>query len=479
MIDEYQKENDFLLQNFMEKTFLASWRLQWKRYVEKDEEAQRIFREKDIFYGNYSSFEFQLNSYCDLDCMYCYEQRYGNKYFPGDTANKKTVLHNVDLILDWLYENKMFPKIELFSGDPLVQDIGHDVIEKIIEVAEKGRKVTQFISVPTNMGVLLHPKRLERLEQNIERAKKVGITLALSASVDGAFMEENRPFRRKDKFRRDEKYYDDLFKFGKKYNLGFHPMVYSNNIKDWIFNFLWFQEKFLEYEINWTNLYLLEIRNIEWTEEDCKELYDYMRWLVHWSFNQVGKNPLAYGNGSQMFNILASGFMTNGRGIGCSIQSSLQLRVGDLSWAMCHRLMYDKLNAGKFEVVDDKITGKFISSNFESHIGLQAADTLSFPYCETCMLKFLCNAGCLGSNYESTGDPYTTHPSVCRIEHFKILGILQGLADCDLLPQTISLLEERKKTSIMMFLETGLVKFGEQFDYTEKIKEYKKIREEK
>jgi radical SAM protein with 4Fe4S-binding SPASM domain len=468
MRQTYKQQNDELLQNMMEKTYFASWKLNWKRIVDKDPEAAKKWKENDIFYGNYLSLEFQLNQHCDLDCLYCYEQRYGDIYFPGKTSDKKIVAHNVDLMLDFLYENKMYPRIEIFSGDPLVQTIGHTVIDKIITAAENGRQITSDISVPTNMSMLLYPNRRKSIEDLIERGRKVGIRISLSASVDGAFMEENRPFKRKDKVR-DAKYYDDLFRFAKKYSMGFHPMIYSHNMKNWKKNFMWFQKMFQKYDIPWTSLYLLEIRNIEWTDDDLYELYDFMRWLVHWTFNKLGRNPFAYGTGGQYFNILASGFNTNGRGIGCSIQSSLQLRMGDFSWAMCHRLMYDKLNVGKFEVVDDKLTGKFDSANIEAHIGLQSADTLSFPKCETCMLKHLCNAGCLGSNFESTGDPYTTHPSVCQVEHYKILGILQGLADNKLLGHVLSLVSDPKRISINELLRTGLVKYNETYNFTENV----------
>jgi len=46
--------------------------------------------------------------------------------------------------------------------------------------------------------------------------------------------------------------------------MGFHPMIYSNKIEYWIDNFLWFQKMFYKYGINPFNVYLLEVRNVEW-----------------------------------------------------------------------------------------------------------------------------------------------------------------------------------------------------------------------
>lgn len=461
----YNDENNVLLQNFMEKTYFHVWKTLWKKNVDNDTNAINLINNNEIFYGNYSSLELQLNSYCDLDCLYCYEQKYGETYFPNGTGNKKTVLHNTQLILDFLYKNKMFPHIEIFSGDPLVQSLGHDVIEKIIEMAEDNKKITNSISIPTNMSFLLHPDKKNRIELLMDRAQKVGIRISLSASVDGKYMEMNRPFKRSDKFKRDDAFYDDLFSFAKKYGTGFHPMLYSNNIKMWKQNFLWFQEQFEKYKIRWDGLYLLEVRNVEWSNDELYHLYDFLRWLVHWTFNKLNKNVNDYLLHNRVFNILNAPFGTSGRGIGCSIQSTLQLRVGDLSWAMCHRLMYDKYQSGKFIVENDEITGKLESYNVESFIGLQASDVKSFPNCESCSVKHLCHGGCLGSNYESTGDPYTTHPIVCQVEHYKILGILQGLADTNLLVPMMARVTSNKQISIQNLINAGLIKFNEEYNW--------------
>ena len=447
---DYKAENDLLLQNFMERTFFTAWKRN-----KCTPENLKVVKQNEIFYGNYSHLEMQLNPYCDLDCLYCYEQKYGDEYFPQGTTDKKKVLHNVDLLLDYLVKNDYTPVIELFSGDPLVQDLGHDVIDKILDRAEKGQKITDFISIPTNMGVLLHPKRLERLENNIARANKLGVRIGLSASVDGLYMEENRPFKRPDKFKRDDKFYDDLFKFAKKYGIGFHPMIYSNNMKDWKKNFLWFQSKFEEYDLPWRNIYLLEVRNIEWTTDELEELYEFCKWLVGWTINKLNGDVKAYGVGN-FFNILGGGLSQNGRGIGCSIQSTPQIRMGDLSWGLCHRLMYDKYVTGRFKVENDEIVG-VESLNVEAQIGMGSASTTNFPYCENCLLKYTCSAGCLGSNYESTGDPFTTHPSVCRAEHYKFLGLLHGMRDNGILPNVQSMIHENKNLTIEQFKKFGLL----------------------
>jgi len=42
-------------------------------------------------------------------------------------------------------------------------------------------------------------------------------------------------------------------------------MIYSNMIEYWSDNFLWFMRNYVKYGIPLNNLYLLEIRNVEWS----------------------------------------------------------------------------------------------------------------------------------------------------------------------------------------------------------------------
>jgi len=439
----YQEENNLLLKNYLDRTFFNAWR-------NRDNEENN-----PIFYGNYKQLELNLNGSCDLDCTYCYIKKHQHEFYPRGTKSKSKILENTDILLEWLYKNNLKPDLEIFSGDPLVQNLGHDVIELIIEKAEKYGPLSNHLSVPTNMGVLLHPERRARLEANMERAKKAGVHIGLSASVDGPFMEDNRPFERKNKFKRDDNFYHELFTWAKKYGLGFHPMVYSNNIHKWKDNFLWFQEMFKKYDLPWWNIYLLEVRNVEWTEDQCKGLYDFMRWLVGWTIDMVGGNLEAYGVG-KFFNILGSPFSTTGRGIGCSIQSSLQVRMGDLTWGLCHRLMYDKYNNGQFKVENGEIVD-IEAMNIEPFLAMNSVDRRNFTNCESCAIKEFCSAGCLGSNYETTGDIFTNAPTVCRMEHYKIMGLIHGLQDKNALHFVAARLSEEKKQALQILIEQNLV----------------------
>jgi len=57
-------------------------------------------------------------------------------------------------------------------------------------------------------------------------------------------------------------------------------MIYSNHIDKWIDNFIWFQDKFKEYDIYPFVLYLLEVRNAEWNKSQIIDMGIFMRFLV-------------------------------------------------------------------------------------------------------------------------------------------------------------------------------------------------------
>ena len=131
--------------------------------------------------------------------------------------------------------------------------------------------------------------------------RDINIRVGLSISMDGKFMEVNRPWRQVKRIKnemvtseeeiRDDEYYDKVFDFAVKYNAGFHPMIYSNNIENWKQNWLWFQEKFEEKGIPFSNIYLLEIRNEEWSERQIKDYSEFLDFIVEWTYNKLEKDP--------------------------------------------------------------------------------------------------------------------------------------------------------------------------------------------
>jgi len=445
----FQKENDELLTSLFERTFFSAWSPENRNNQQ---------------YANFQGLEIILNYDCNLGCQYCYVNRYGGKiptssnlpclYDPETYENEDKLLQNLDVLLNWLVENDYRPKIELFSGEPLVQQVAYKAIDMIIEKLSGSGGA---IIIPTNYTFILSDSLVEKVEKLIEKSFEHNVPVFLSASFDGKIIEQNRPFRYNIKNLeidqgiakwtyhgypdpRDDVYYDKAFAFSKKWDYGLHPMVYSNTVHLWRDNFLWFQRMFEKHGISFWNLYLLEVRNPEWTIKQIKDFGKFIEFLIKWSWNRVGGNFDAYINflfQGKGFNILNSGVSTIGRGLGCGYQSNFYVRLGDMGIVSCHRTSYDPFVFGHFEVENGRIEG-IRAKNVEYAVSSISLNSEYFPYCEQCVIRNLCPKGCLGAQMETTGDPFTPIPSMCMMEHEKIaamirtykqLNIFQGVLD--------------------------------------------------
>lgn len=435
-LEQYRLEQKELLNNFLERTFYNSWR-------------NKI--ELDSWRGNYCNLELYLNAKCELNCKYCYIAKFGDKYFPDPKAQEDSqIMKNLDILFNWLIKNNFKPKIELFGGDIFTRDIGFDVLDRIADFAEKNDSpIIRGLSIPSNMNFIKNERLTQRMINVKRRLFEKGIWASISASIDGKFMDDNRPNLNGKNIRNDD-FYHKVFSFAKNYECGFHPMIYSGNINKWKENFIWFQEMFEKYGIDWKNIYLLEIRNIEWTAEQCAEFGDFLSFLVEWAWNKCDHSYDKFKEflfNQRGFNILSSWLGTIGRGIGCSIQSTMCLRVGDLTFAPCHRLHYKFMESGNFVVENNEIVD-INAKNIELFLAINSFKSENMPYCETCIIKNLCSSGCLGSQYEETGDPFTPIPSVCRMEFAKIASLVKAFKKIGVYNNIKVLLGKEKKINL-------------------------------
>jgi len=416
-VTQYTKENSDVLKNLFNKTFFNGWAK--PRFDKKDEVFQSI--------------EIYLTPECNLGCEYCYVNKFSKDTYPKELRNSKTILNNLRLLLNWLIENKYTPKIDLFSGAGVESELGLEALELILDVYSKvdDSLKPEYISIPTNFTFITDDKITERVDSLMNNFKAINIHVGLSISVDGKYMEQNRPWKNPRMVNakmvtseteiRDDEYYDKVFDFAVKYNAGFHPMVYSHNIELWKKNWLWFQEKFEEKGIPFKNIYLLEIRNQEWTSNQILEYTDFLEFIIDWTFEKkFGKDPkkLADFILSAGYNTLRSPFLARGRGTTCSLQTTMFVRLGDLDIIGCHRQSYDGYDFGKFIVEDNKIVD-IEAKNLEMAIGILTFDLATQPYCEQCMLKDICSGGCMGAQLETNGDPFIPIPTVCDLLHHK------------------------------------------------------------
>jgi len=413
----YKEENDRLMQSILRGTFFNAY----KTYSDS------------LSNLNFKSLEMFISPVCNQSCEYCYLIRYGNGLYPKEIRDNSVILHNVDLLIDWIIKNEYKPKIDVFSGEIFSLPIGFEVLEKINRLSDT------TVVIPTNFTFI--PEQAERVKDLMQQYKERGNRLFLSASIDGKYCEGNRPSKNKI---RDDEYYDKVFEFCYENNFAFHPMIYSHRIECWKENFKWFIDMFKKHGFKGTPLYLLEVRNEEWTDSQIEIFEDFVYWLTDWCVRNE-KNLFKEG-----FNILSSMLSTIGRGIGCGIQSALYVRMGDLAILPCHRTSYKGLNYGKF-IVDGEIV-EIESENIENMVATYSFNADTLPVCESCMIKHVCSHGCLGCQFETVGDMFTPNPKVCQLEHAKVKGFVRALVNLGIYNEIVSQCSKEKQINF------GLVK---------------------
>jgi radical SAM protein with 4Fe4S-binding SPASM domain len=402
---------------------------------------------KPHFFG---TLELIVTADCNLACTYCYVRRYANKLYPVDIRDDKAIVRNTRLILEWLTENKLAPQtLELFSGSIFSQQVGWDVVDVILDVY---RKIEPFllpkaIVIPSNFTFVLEDEMILRIEEYIQSFKEIGIRFFLSGSIEGKYMEQNRPFKKNlslgDKLGehlyipsceepRDDDYYDKVFALCKKHRFGLHPMIYSKNIEHWKKNFLWFQEMLKKHGLSYNNFMMLEVRNEEWTEEECAEFSSFIEFALEYIFENIFHGDkdsfLKELKESRVLHTIFDSCVSDNisAGIPCALQNGMYVRLGDLHIVPCHRTSYRGLEFGKFVVEKDKITN-IEAINIELATQILTFDHKTLPMCVNCVIKEVCNMTCLGSNLETTGDLFTPSPSVCRLNYARILGAVRAM----------------------------------------------------
>lgn len=430
------KENTDLVKNILNRTFFTAWKNQ-------------KYKENEDIYGNYASLEIQINASCDLKCKYCYYTNHGKDLYPAKIAKPDLVLKNLDILLDWLSKNKYYPKFDFFSGEPFSQPVGFEALEKLIDWHIK-EGVDGQIAVPTNFSFIFSDDKTDEVERLLTKGRENGVGVFLSVSIDGKYCDANRPFR--DGRVRTDEYYDKVFAFAKKWRWSFHPMVYSENIEKWSDNFLWFQKNLKKHDIPWQSMYLLEVRNSEWTKDQLKEFYKFSRFVVKWAYEMSGVSKSdfpRYAFENKLFNLFSM-FSSAGRGIGCSIQSTMQLRLGDLTTTLCHRSAYDGLNLFRFAVEGDEIID-IEPLNYGMMVAMYSADNNVFPWCENCPIRDFCTGQCLGAMYELNGDPFVPIPTVCALEHAKVAAMMDEIVELGLFQYFYDFTD--KKDSMKLYMK--------------------------
>lgn len=387
-------------------------------------------------YKKVGQLELYLTSFCNLKCTYCYLNKYGHELYPVNATNFDEILNNIRMLLQYfLEEGFSFDNIDLFSGEVWGDKLGVGVLNLLLEFIGNGL-IIKSIMIPTNFTFLLHDDKTQIMEDFIQKFSDVGSHLQLSVSIDGKYLEDQtRPFKDitstgEVKYR-DDNFYDKLFKFCRKHNFLFHPMVAAYGIEKWIDNYKWYKDNMIKYEFpeGTDSIMMLEVRNGDWTPEKIEEYIKFIDFLIDDKIKDVGgiENFTKYLNnigGGPSSGYLPYTIPLSENTMPCTVQYQLTIRCGDLAIVGCHRMAYDDFVFGKFKVQDGRIV------DIESHnVEIAAKILLSNPMnsihgCDNCIYKKMCMKGCFGAQYEFGDEPFMPIESVCNLFKRKIPFIL-------------------------------------------------------
>ena len=399
------------------------------------------------YFINTQGIELIIRPECNQHCSYCYIANYGKELYP-DHLNKEQTLKNVDLFLDYIFVvRKNFPKtIELFAGDLFFDDIYFDILDLIEKYIKEIKKVhADYFKEFQNM-VIGCPSNLSWVYNSPEKVKKYrkyyhyfidnyNIFLNLSWSTDGLYATDSREQKEL-----TQEYFDNIFQFCCEFNVGFHPMIAAENIKSWCKNIDWWYEMFKKFDRvrpeGYFQPYLLEVRNDNWTDEDLEYFKKFLKHcmdlrlklvgndinkLAHHLLVGTGENgnlPFAAGSDPLCLHSLWNSDPNKGM-MGCSAQQLFHLNCTNLSVAFCHRTSYPVFTAGYFITdSDNQHIIDFKPQNLSAYLTMRSTNPRCFPICSKCELLDICKQGCLGAQFEHSGELYMPIPSLCKF--FKV-----------------------------------------------------------
>lgn len=429
---EYKQENDILFKSFLNNYFFRHW--------------TREGSQRDPFIGSYErGLEVFPTDSCNLACSYCYLKNFGDELFYNKHSKKpENALKNLSLLLGWLKEKDYVPdKLEVFSGDLFSLSYWEEYFQIIYDWLDSIERKEEFwpwknkgyflIMMPTNASFVADDDKAKKVENWIEKFKQVGVRLGLSLSFDGKVIDEiSRPYKNEKKHYTNE-FYDKVFLFARKHKCGMHPMLSSKNVHYWIENFKWFESMFEKHggtkKDALESIFVLEVRNPDWTKKDLEALMEFTEWTVDHAFNEIyNQDPAATFEGlvqKSSLQYIRSPFGYTARGMMCSIQSDFFVR-GDLTFGNCHRLGQEGYEGGQFIVEGDKITD-IDSINPELYMTVKTFNFREGPLCSNCPIRYICTGYCIGANYEMNGEYFAPIPTVCELEHVKAGSAIRAL----------------------------------------------------
>lgn len=434
----FQEENNELLQSIL-NSYYRFWKL--------DKKDQESFN--NGIPGNLT-FEIFVTPKCNQACSYCYLVKHGEELYPSSCVDNEKILSNLKILLNYCLESSFrFPKFDIFSGEILGTELGNKVLTIILDYIERGLQIDHIV-IPSNCSFLYNTKATEFIQKCIDRAASMGCRISISASVDGAIIDtKTRNFisgREVSEKLRTEEFYDRVFAFCRKNMYGVHPMVSALSVKYWIEQYDWWQDAIFR-RIGTPELYqysmFLEVRDNNWTDEAIR---DYLKFLNHmidadmkacWEGreDELLRIMLPAGNITGVserekelqevrVNYIPYRFPYKVMALGCSAQTSMSVRLGDLAIYPCHRTCYDKFIYGHYVVENGKITG-LKAKNVLLANRIINQSTKGMMRCNSCSIDHYCIRGCYGAQYEASKELFYPCETVCRFNKIRLLFLYE------------------------------------------------------
>lgn len=413
------------------------------------------------YYQCFKQINFIIRPECNQQCEYCYLYKHGDELYP-DSYTNESVLENLNLFLDYLYNNKkVFPwRFELFAGDLFFDDIFFDIMDmfekyfiniqnKYPEFFNKNSMFKQnehleelLIIIPSNLSfVYYHPEKAKKvIEYYNYFLEKYDVRIMFSWSTDGLYAANSR-----EKKELTQDYFDTILDFCIKTKTGFHPMVAPENIKYWKENYDWWLS--MCKKLNEGTLVdgafqpmMLEVRNGYWTDENIDDYCSFLDYLMEKRFefcnNSVEKLTQHLINNEKL-NIGETGYdpigIHHSSGInaaqetpGCGLFTGFHFNCTNLSLVLCHRLSYKHLttvyyipNEEKTKIIDIK------PHNMSLFMAVHNLKYYNLPVCAECDFVNNCLQGCFGSQFEDSGEIFLPIPNVCNFFKTKYTHVLE------------------------------------------------------
>ena len=414
--------------------------------------------------GSNSIVELIVRPECNQKCEYCYITKYGDELYPKELrVDKKTIINNIKILLDYFYNNKCFVKSwELFAGDLFYDDLFFDLIDLFYDYYLKiqnnyndiyrnllDREETNdesyvrnlsenIISVPCNFSFCHDDKKIQKFKEVFHKMLEVNTYISLSYSTDGIYAIDHREKRSNV----TQEFYKKVFSLCNECGYGCHPMISYENIDSAIDNYEWWKKMYKEYLYNLPDFMpcMLEVRNEGWTPEAIDKYLKFLDYLINDRI-KIYNNDLklfvrqVFGRKNSkvvdetkplgpysMDPITLDVSTKNQNRMSCTLGHALCINCAHLTFVPCHRLAYPFFEGGGFILnrENNKIIDIEAKENINGYFNQIFTNRTFEPKCFQCKYRFFCLRGCHGAQFEANGDPNVPISNICEFYEKKI-----------------------------------------------------------